>query len=42
MGVVVRSDDEHGTAVKGNNSGEWSFNGVVLWLGSRQIRDAGE
>jgi hypothetical protein len=42
MGVVVRRDDEHGTTVKGNNGGEWSFNGVVLWLGSRQIRDVVE
>jgi hypothetical protein len=25
--------------VKGNDSGKWSFDGIVLWLGGRQNRD---
>jgi hypothetical protein len=35
MGVVMRKDDVCGTAVKKNNNGGWSFDGVVLWLGRR-------
>jgi hypothetical protein len=35
----VWRDDEHGTAVKGNNVGGWSSDGVVLWLGRRQNED---
>jgi hypothetical protein len=42
MCVVMRRDDGHGTMVKRNDGGRWSFNGVVLWLGRRQIRDAVE
>jgi hypothetical protein len=40
VGVVVRRGDERGTAVKENDGGGWSFNGVVLWLGRRQNGDA--
>jgi hypothetical protein len=39
MGVVVRKDNGRGMAVKENDSGGWSSNGVVLWLGRRQNRD---
>jgi hypothetical protein len=42
MSVVVRRDDERETAVKGNDGGGWSSDGVVLWLGRRQNRDAVE
>jgi hypothetical protein len=38
----VRRDDGHGTAVKGNDGGEWSSDGVVLQLGRRQNGDADE
>jgi hypothetical protein len=30
VGVVVQRDDGHGTTVKGNNSGRWSSDVVVL------------
>jgi hypothetical protein len=33
VGVIVRRDDERETTVKGNDSGGWSFDGMVLWLG---------
>jgi hypothetical protein len=39
MGVIVRRDDECETAVKGNDDGEWSSDGVVLWLGRRKNGD---
>jgi hypothetical protein len=39
MGVIVRRDDGHKTVVKENDSGEWSSNNVVLWLGRRQNGD---
>jgi hypothetical protein len=32
-------DDEYETAVKENDDGGWSFDGVVLWLGRRQNED---
>jgi hypothetical protein len=35
MGVVVRRDDERGTAVKENDDGGWSSDDMVLWLGRR-------
>jgi hypothetical protein len=35
VGVVVLRDDVRGTTVKGNNSGGWSSDSVVLWLGRR-------
>jgi hypothetical protein len=35
VGVVVRRNDRYETAVKGNNSGGWSSDGVVLWLEMR-------
>jgi hypothetical protein len=38
----VWRDDERETAVKGNDDDGWSFDGVVLWLGRRQNRDAVE
>jgi hypothetical protein len=38
----VQRDDGHGTAVKGNDSGGWSSDGVVLWLGRRQKGDTVE
>jgi hypothetical protein len=31
-----------GTTVKGNNGDEWSFDGVMLWLGRRQNGDTVE
>jgi hypothetical protein len=40
--VVIRIDDRRETTVKGNNSGGWSSDGVVLWLGRRQNEDAVE
>jgi hypothetical protein len=40
MDVVVQRDDGRGTVVKGNDGGGWSSDGVVLWLGRRQNRDA--
>jgi hypothetical protein len=42
MSVVVRRDDGCGTAVKGNDDGEWSSDEVVLWLGRRQNKDVVE
>jgi hypothetical protein len=33
-------DDGHGTAVKGNDDGEWSSDGLVLRLERRQNGDA--
>jgi hypothetical protein len=39
VGVVVRRDDRHETAVKGKDDGGWSIDGVVLWLGRRQNGD---
>jgi hypothetical protein len=42
MGVVVQRDDKRGTTVKKNDSGRWSSNGVVLWLGRMQNGDAVE
>jgi hypothetical protein len=38
----MRRDDGCGTAVKENNGGGWSFDGVVLWLGRRQTGDTVE
>jgi hypothetical protein len=38
----VRRDDGHGMAVKGNDGSGWSSDGVVLWLGRRENRDAVE
>jgi hypothetical protein len=38
----VCRDDGRGTTVKGNEGGWWSSDGVVLWLGRRQNRDAVE
>jgi hypothetical protein len=35
----VRRDNEHRIAVKENNGGGWSSNGVVVWLGRRQNED---
>jgi hypothetical protein len=40
--VIVRRDDGHKTAVKGNDGGGWRFDGVVLRLGRRQNRDVVE
>jgi hypothetical protein len=39
VGVVVRKDDGHERVVKRNDSGKWSFDGIVLWLGGRQNGD---
>ncbi len=39
MGVIVRRDNECGTAVKGNDSDGWSSDGLVLWLERRQNGD---
>jgi hypothetical protein len=39
MCVVVRSDDEHVMAVKGNDSDRWSSDDVMFWLGRRQNED---
>jgi hypothetical protein len=36
VGVIVRRDDRRGTAVKENDDGGWSSDGVTLWLGIRQ------
>jgi hypothetical protein len=38
----VWRDDRRGTTVKGNDSGGWSSDGVVLWLRRRQNIDAVE
>jgi hypothetical protein len=35
----VRRQNEHEPAVKGNDGGGWSFDGVVLWLARRQNGD---
>jgi hypothetical protein len=35
MGVVVRRNDGRETGVKGNDSGGWSSDDVVLWLERR-------
>jgi hypothetical protein len=42
VGVVAQRDDERGTVLKGNDDGRWSSDGVVLWLGRRQNKDAVE
>jgi hypothetical protein len=39
VGIVVQRDDGRKTAVKENNGGRWSSNGVMVWLGRRQNRD---
>jgi hypothetical protein len=38
----VWRDDGRETAVKGNDSDGWSSDGMVVWLGRRQNRDATE
>jgi hypothetical protein len=35
-------DDKHGTAVKGNESGGWSSDVMVLWLERMQNEDVVE
>jgi hypothetical protein len=40
MGVVVLRDDGCETAVKENDDGGWSSDGMVFWLGRRQNGDA--
>jgi hypothetical protein len=40
VGVVVRRDNGRGMVVKGNDVSGWSFDGVVLWPGRMQNRDA--
>jgi hypothetical protein len=42
MGVIVQRDDGCETAVKENDRGGWSSDGVVLWLKRRQNEDAVE
>jgi hypothetical protein len=42
VGVIVRTNDGCETAVKGNNDGRWSSDGIVLWLGRRQDKDTVE
>jgi hypothetical protein len=42
MSVVMWMDDECETAVKWNDDDRWNFDGVVLWLGRRQNKDAVE
>jgi methionine synthase II (cobalamin-independent) len=42
VGGIMRRDDGHAMVEKGNDGGGWSSNGVVLWLGRRQNRDAVE
>jgi hypothetical protein len=37
MGVIVWRDDGHGTIIKGNDGIGWSSDGMVLWLGRRQM-----
>jgi hypothetical protein len=39
MDVIVRRDDGHETAMKGNDGDGWSSDGVVLWLGRIQNED---
>jgi hypothetical protein len=39
VGVIVRRDDGHKIAVKGNDADGWSSDDVLLWLGTRQNRD---
>jgi hypothetical protein len=38
----VWRDDERGTTVKENNGNGWSFDGVILWLVTRQNGDVVE
>jgi hypothetical protein len=40
VGVVVRRDNGRGMVVKENDVSRWSFDGVVLWSGRMQNRDA--
>jgi hypothetical protein len=40
VGVVVRRDNGRGMAVKGNDGGGWSSDGMILWLGRWQNGDA--
>jgi hypothetical protein len=42
MGVLIWRDDGRGMAVKGNDDGGWSSDGVMLYLGRRQNGDAVE
>jgi hypothetical protein len=42
VSVVVQKDDGHQTAVKGNDGGRWSSDGVVLWLERGQNGDVVE
>jgi hypothetical protein len=37
VGVVVRKDDGHERVVKRNDSGKWSSDGIVLWLGGGKM-----
>jgi hypothetical protein len=37
VGVVVQMNDGRGLAVNGNDAGEWSSDGIVLWLGGGKI-----
>jgi hypothetical protein len=38
----VRRENEREMTVKGNDGDGWSSNGMALWLGRRQNRDAVE
>jgi hypothetical protein len=42
VNVIICRDDEHEMAVKGNDGGDWSFKGVMLWLRRSQNRNAVE
>jgi hypothetical protein len=37
VGVTVQRDDGRRTMMKGNDSGGWSSDGVVLWLWGGKI-----
>jgi hypothetical protein len=42
MGVIMQRDDGLKTAVKENDGGGWSSDGVMLWLEKRQNGDTVE
>jgi hypothetical protein len=42
VGVIVWMDNSREIVVKGNHSGGWSFDGMVIWLGRRQNGDVVE
>jgi hypothetical protein len=39
MGIVVQRDDGREIALKGDDGGIWSSDGVMLWLGRKKNGD---